>query len=222
MPRKIIELSKIYPYHICARSNNKDWYDIPLALVYEIYGVVLKKTIQEYGVSCHAFILMANHYHMLISTPHNNISAAMRYFMTETSRKIARGSNRINRVYGRRYHWTIIRTSAQYAHTLKYIYLNPVRAKVCSAAENYEWSTLYYNSNHIKILVEKNRNGFEEFIPSSQAQVLTWINEQMSEYYLNNVKAALRRHEFKFPQNRKTGKRPDFNDDLHPQKMPGT
>lgn len=216
MARKIVELSNIFPYHLCARSNNKDWFDLPMNQVFEIYVDVLERTINLYKIKCHSFVLMSNHFHMLASTPDENLSSAMRYFMSESSRAIARASRRINHVYGSRYHWTIIRSSEHYAHAFKYIYRNPVEAKISFKVEEYQWSSFYNFNSKLKSLINNNENGYDEYLPNDLNEMIDWLNHNDDPEYINNIKKALRKHEFSFSQNNQTGKCPNYLDKLNP------
>ncbi len=214
MPRRQVELSDEYPYHVTARSNNRDWFNQPKDKLYDMYSNVAEKTIEQYSIVIHAFVLMDNHFHMLLSTPESNLSMAMRYFMTESSRAIARMSGRINRIYGKRYHWSIIKNAHNYAHALKYVYRNPVKACISKTVESYAWSTICQNhSKWQKIVV--NSHGFDEFVPDVRWQLLDWLNKRVGDEYEQEVAIALKWHEFKFRQNRKTGKRPSFGEALH-------
>ncbi|WP_081111818.1 transposase [Bdellovibrio bacteriovorus] len=49
-----------------------------------------------YKGEIYAFVLMSNHFHLLIRFPENNMSEAMTYFMRESSRMISRQAGRIN------------------------------------------------------------------------------------------------------------------------------
>ena len=222
MPRKKVELSDTFPYHVCARSNNKEWFELPLARVFGIYANVIEKTIDKYCIELHSFVLMANHFHMLVSTPMGNLSRAMRYFMTESSRAIARCSDRINRIYGSRYHWTIIRDSQHFAHAFRYVYKNPVTAGIVDRAEQYDWSTL--NQGHCKFqkMITSVRNGLDEYIPNERNDLLIWLNKADNDEYIEMVKKALKKHEFRFGLDPNTGKRPLYFDKLHPKNTPGT
>lgn len=111
MPRKPISITNEHPYHIIGRSNNRDWFDLPLNYCYEVFTNVLTKVKQNYNFKLHAFVLMNNHYHMILSTPEKNLSQGMRYFMTETSRGIRVKSMRINHIYGGRYRPCLITSS---------------------------------------------------------------------------------------------------------------
>jgi len=64
-------------YHITARGNDKK--DIYLSDTdRQFFLTVLSKTISRHKWICHAYCLMHNHYHLLIETPHPNISIGMR------------------------------------------------------------------------------------------------------------------------------------------------
>ena len=222
MPRKPIELSDTYPVHICARCNNKDWFSLPLPMVMDIYIDVLERTINSYNFKVHAFVLMSNHYHALISTPDANLSAAMRYFMTESSHSIARTSGRINRVYGARYSGTLIKESEHYAHTLKYIYNNPVKANITDRAEKYRWSSLNGDIKKLEKLLVPASSRFNEFVPHEKQTLIEWLGRLEDFEYIEAIRKALRKRVFKFGQNKKTGKKPCYIDRLHPKRSPGT
>jgi REP element-mobilizing transposase RayT len=67
---------------------------------------------RAYKAEIHAFVLMSNHFHLVVSFPENNMSEAMNYFMRETSRMISRDAGRINQTYGSRYFRSIIEKGA--------------------------------------------------------------------------------------------------------------
>ncbi len=221
MPRKRLEKSDFYPYHVCARANNQEWFSAPLNEVYEVYSDVSARTIEKYSLQIHAFVLMSNHFHMLCSTPQSNLDIAMRYFMTESSRSIARLSHRINKIYGSRYYWTIIRESSHYAYAFKYIYRNPVRAGIVSRVQSYPWSTLNFFKRKMNSLIQSNESGFGELIPPNRRQLLLWLNECEDSEHEASMRKALRRREFKFPRDRH-GFAFKPNDALIRKKMTGT
>ncbi len=208
MPRKLLVLSDVNPYHIVARSNNKDWFDIPMPVCMAIFLEVIEKTKKLYGFEFHTFILMANHFHMILSTPHANLDEGMRYFMTETSRRIARAAGRINKIYGQRYHWTEIKNAIQYAHAFRYNFQNSTRAKIVQFVEDYNWSSL----RHKELFVPN--AGFSEHIPDTPEEMLAWLNTIPDTTFDDQIKRALRRFVFKFPRDPRTKKYSDHLDKL--------
>ncbi len=203
MPRRGVLLQSIYPYGISARSNNKEWFDLPLSICWNIFTEVIEKTSERYGVRTHCFVLMSNHFHWLVSTPDSNLGEAMRYFMTETSRRIARASGRINKIYGSRYKWTFISEASYYANTIRYFYQNPLRAKICNDVDSYLWSTRSADSK-IKLTPDPK---LETSIPSDPDELKRWLNRIPDGPYQLMMQKALRRSEFRFPPH-PTTKRP--------------
>jgi REP element-mobilizing transposase RayT len=93
----------------------------------------------------HAYVLMSNHWHLLVETPQPNLVAGMKWLLgTYTSR-----FNRRHRVFGHlfsgRYRTLVVDGEGDYLRTVcEYVHLNPVRAKLVAAAaalRSYRWSS---------------------------------------------------------------------------------
>jgi putative transposase len=194
MPRTPINLQNEFPYHVTARSNNREWFSVPLELCWHIFVKNLDETHRRYKFQTHLFLLMSNHFHWGVSTPDCNLSEGMQYFMTRTSHEIARAAGRINKIYGARYNWSVIGSPIHYANVFRYIYQNPLRAGICSDVRQYRWST--YIQENVKLNC---CHGFEEFIPSDQNELMAWLNQTPLEHFAPLMKKALRRKTFKFP-----------------------
>lgn len=193
MGRKPVMRCSVNPYHITARTNNKDWFDLEMDDVFNIYCKSLKESKLRYKIKVHAFVLMNNHFHLMASTPLANISEFLQYFMTQTSKEIAKRSNRINKVYGSRSYKSLIKTEEYFAHCLKYIYLNPVRAGISVNAESYRWSTISDAKNVIAQLCEKPTFGHDILLPENKQDFLKWINEGFLEEDFQCIRRASKR-----------------------------
>ena len=77
MGRRNLIRTNLFPYHIVSRVRNKDWYDLPIHRVWKIYMDSFKDSIQRHPVNILAFVLMNNHFHLLIQTPDSNINQFM-------------------------------------------------------------------------------------------------------------------------------------------------
>jgi putative transposase len=196
MGRKPVIVCSKNPYHVTARTNNKDWFDIEMAYTYGIFYNTLKECKKRFNVDLHAFVLMNNHFHMLVSTPKANISSFLQYFMTQTSKAISAKSNRINKVYGGRNYKSLITSSQGYARCLKYIYLNPVRANICIKAEDYKWSTISNENIKMQQLCTQPKNGHDSLLPSSRVELIEWLNEGFSKQETDILRRASKRAEF--------------------------
>ncbi len=215
MPRKPLILTDQHPYHLRARSNNKEWYDLDLSDCYKCYEKTLIKTIKTFNVQIHAFVLMSNHVHMLASTPEQNISEFMHSFMTITSKGLRDRSKRINHIYGGRYKWNLIQSPVYYAHCFKYIYLNPVRAGIAETAEQYPWSTISNQKQKLQNFIQPPPHGHDLYVPINLADKKSWINERLENSLEEKIRKALKRTIFEFKPDRKTQKFDDYASSLH-------
>lgn len=196
MPRKIIPIISNVPYHVSARCINKEWFDLPIEIVWAIMEDYLYLMSKEFDVKIHSFVLMSNHFHLLITATKDNLSAALLYFMRETSREISRLSGRINQTYGARNHKTLLTSYHYFMNTYKYIYQNPLRAGLCKRVEDYRFSTLngLCGLNRLIIPVEEDTILFDpNFIDAN----LEWLNIRPSLELENEMRLALTRPEFK-------------------------
>lgn len=193
MARQPLFRTNEFPYHVVARSNNQDWFQLEMSECWEIFVEEINSTMKSYEFETHAFLLMNNHYHWLLSTPKENLDEGMRYFGTQTSRKIARASGRINKIFGARYKPTLILEESHYENAFRYLHLNPIKAGICSSPNEYQWSTL-----HDKRIIITDHKEFGSAIP--EQNITDWLLQDTSaEFFLKNQR-ALRRSVFKYPK----------------------
>ena len=142
MSRTILFRSPNLPYHVCAHSNNKDWFYLPTKEVWTIFSKLLGKVATDFSIRIHAFVLMSNHFHALVTTPDENLDTAMLYFMRESAREINKKLGSINSIFTEPYQWSLITHRRYYEHAIRYVYQNPLKAGIVSRVENYFFSTL--------------------------------------------------------------------------------
>lgn len=210
MPRPNLILTNEHPYHIRARSNNCDWFDLPPNYCYGIFANVIPEVIERYKVNFHSFVLMNNHLHMLVSTPLLNLSAAMRYFMTETARGIRIKSKRMNHVYGGRYKWSVVQDERYYAHCFKYVFRNPVRAGIVDKVEDYQWSTASKVYHRMKDSMTELQLGHDIYVPKRNNELQHWLNEPTPKEIEEAIAKGLRKSIVEVKPDRKTQKMPDL------------
>lgn len=198
MPRKILIRSPEAIFHVTNRSNNKEWFYVSSNEVWDISTEILSLCTERYEVILHAFVLMSNHYHLLLSAPKNNLDAMMRFFQTEVAREIQRRAGRINHIFGTRYKWSCLWNSSAVAYTFKYIIRNPVRAGLVSKVEDY-----FFSSIHPKGIARAPWScsiSKWTLIPKNPSELFTWLNLPTDKELEVLVTKGLRRTEFKFPQ----------------------
>ena len=195
MPRKKLFYTHVFPYHIVARCNNKEWFSVSLEEVWRIFQFELREISQKYQFQVHAFVLMSNHYHLIGTCSEKyDLGFVMRVLQSKTSKAINSKSGRINHVYGSRYRASLITNEYYYANAWKYVYRNPVTALQCNKVSDWEFSTL----NRINIL-PLSCHIFERTI-FKRINYEQWLNTNFEEEAYQKIKIGLTRSEFKFKQ----------------------
>lgn len=207
MPKSKIIRSSEFPYHVSARSNNKAWFGLSPEKLWAIFSEYLYLIHKLYDIEIHCFVMMNNHFHLIMRTPQANIDLVMQYFMRETSRVIAYETGRINHVYGGAYKSSLITDHAYYFNAYKYVLRNPVKAKICKRVEEYRFSTLHGQFGFSFLLIPVVGN--DEF-DSNTEKFLAWVNTAPMEEETESIRKALRRREFKLSATQKTKKKADL------------
>jgi putative transposase len=102
----------------------------------------LQRAVEEHGCTIHAYVLMTNHVHLLMTpTRENSISKAMQSLGRRYVQYFNYTQKRSGTLWEGRYKATVI-DSEQYLLTCyRYIELNPVRAKMVAQPQEYPWSS---------------------------------------------------------------------------------
>ena len=146
MPRKPRFNLPGYPQHVVQRGNNRQPTFFSPA-DYRFYLECLYKACNKYLCSVHAYVLMTNHVHLLL-TPEQSYSVSE--VMQATGRRYVRY---INDRYGRsgslwegRYKASLVEQGNYVLACYRYIELNPVRAGMVEKPAAYLWSSYRCNA----------------------------------------------------------------------------
>tara|TARA_R110002072_G_scaffold64203_7_gene159893 strand:- start:56037 stop:56477 length:441 start_codon:yes stop_codon:yes gene_type:complete len=145
MPRKKLIRTNELPYHVTIRSNNKDWFELPMETMWFITQKSISYAQFRNPVSMDIFVLMQNHYHIILRTPNSDIDRFMFHLNTKLSKEIRNRTGRINRIFGDRYHWELIDNNFYYENALRYVAENPVRAGLVESYEKYPFHIINRN-----------------------------------------------------------------------------
>lgn len=178
MPRKKITKSGALPYHIWARSNNRELFSLPTQKMWEICIEQLFNVTLAYGLRVHAFTLMDNHFHLLASTPFSNLGGVMAYFMRETSKKANFDTKRINHLFGSRYKASLIEDFYHYFNVYRYVYQNPLRAGMVKSVESYPFNTvsILFGQSPMALPIFPSIFDFRDPLMSDPEKALRWLN----------------------------------------------
>lgn len=214
MPRKAITRSRDHYYHITARSNNRENFFLPTEIVWRLSIEKLEKLQRKFGIKVGAFVLMDNHFHLLVLTPNEEIDIVMYFLMKELTLDIQKFSGRINRIFGGRYKGSIITNYGYLMNVYKYIYRNPVEAGICKCVDDYVFSTLNLrNFSHHSLKLEPIITNLS-FIDFQRVNELEWLNNKFKNAEAESIRTGLRKTIFAYGKDRNTGKVicPSFQD----------
>lgn len=91
---------------------------------------ILRESLETYQAELHAYVLMSNHFHLLLETPRANLSELMRQFNITYTSHYNRRHGRTGHLYQGRYKSILVDAEAYLTMVSRYIHLNPVRIHV--------------------------------------------------------------------------------------------
>lgn len=127
-------------YHVMSRGNGGQ-------VVYRrqrdfsSFLTCLGEACERYGLLVHSFCLMTNHYHLVIETPHGNLSAAMHWLNSSYATRFNRHHRQHGHLFRGRYKSLLVDADAYLTWLSRYIHLNPVRGRMTAAPAEYRWSS---------------------------------------------------------------------------------
>ena len=129
------------PQHVVQRGNNR----LPCFLDDSDrlrYLQLLREALSHTGCHLHAYVLMDNHVHLLITPPATGMIAR---FMQKLGRQYIGQFNARHRRTGTlwegRYKSCLVARDRYLLHCYRYIDLNPVRARMTDDAPSFPWSS---------------------------------------------------------------------------------
>ena len=102
---------------------------------------VLSRVVDTHGVICPAYCLMANHYHLVLTTTSANLSRAVQQLNGPYGQWWNRRHARAGHVFQSRFYAQVIQDDAYMLAVCRYIVLNPVRARLVPSAGDWPWSS---------------------------------------------------------------------------------
>ena len=127
---------------------------------------ILFTTRDIYRIEVHAYVLMENHFHLVVMTPEGNLHGFMQRFNTAYTVYYNRRHRRSGHLYQGRYKAILIDADAHLLELTRYLHLNPVRIKEYSGLdlkEKREIIRLYPWSSYRGYIRLKDRQGFMNY-----------------------------------------------------------
>lgn len=146
MPRKPRIVIPGQPLHVLQRGNNRQ------AIFfseedYRFFLEAVRAACVKYRCAVHAYVLMTNHVHLLVTPEQENSLSLM---MQSVGRRYVRYVNdryhRSGTLWEGRFKCSLIDTLNYLFACFVYIEMNPVRAGMVAAPQHYRWSSFHANA----------------------------------------------------------------------------
>ena len=137
-------------YHVTCRGNEKreifkdDWDR-------SAFLERLQRSLEIYSVQLHCYVLMNNHFHLIVKTPKANLSEFMRHLNVSYSSVFNRHHTRVGHLYQGRFKAILVEADSYLLELSRYVHLNPVRVRSMGGGgheqhqrylNRYRWSSL--------------------------------------------------------------------------------
>jgi putative transposase len=127
-------------YHVMMRGNNGQ----PIFFSDEDrcrFCLLMQEGVERFGHSIHAFCFMSNHIHLAIQVGEIPLSRIMQNLSFRYTRYINKKFGRIGHLFQGRFKAVVVDEEGYLKELVRYIHLNPVRAKLVNSPEEYDWSS---------------------------------------------------------------------------------
>lgn len=140
---------------------------------------ILSQSIEIYNIRLYSYILMSNHFHLLIETPFGNLGEFMRHFNITYTSYFNRRHKRVGHLYQGRYKSIVVDKDEYLSVLSRYIHLNPIRTKQVKGKAGEE---------KIEILMNYNWSSLPGYITKGKKEKIIDYEKVLDEYGGDNAK----------------------------------
>jgi putative transposase len=135
-----------HPVHVVQRGNNRGQVFFRPGDA-QVYLSWLQEAAAAHRVAVHAYVLMTNHIHLLVSPETAfGLPRAMRHVNWRYSRYANNTQERTGSIWEGRYRASLVDADAYFFACMRYIEMNPVRAGMAEAPRDFRWSSYKANA----------------------------------------------------------------------------
>ncbi len=160
--------------HVVQRGNDRKrtFFD---ADDYRAYLLLLSSISRRFDTSVHAYVLMSNHAHLLLTSRlPGGISATMQLLGSSYTRHINRRYERTGTLWESRFRSSPIDNDFYCLACYRYIELNPVRATIVTKPDHYAWSSYRENTGRRALAIVDPHPSFLAIGSSEEQRILAY------------------------------------------------
>jgi REP element-mobilizing transposase RayT len=102
---------------------------------------IVADVIQRFGIRIHAFCWMSNHLHALVQIAERPLGAIVQRIAMRYSRYRHKAMRTTGHLFERRHKAKLVDIDAYFLTLLRYVHLNPVKARIVADPAEYPWSS---------------------------------------------------------------------------------
>ncbi len=106
-----------------------------------MFVALLGEAVRRFDWMIHAYVLMSTHFHLVIETPRETLSEGMHWLNGTYAQWFNRKYKRVGHLLQGRFSSFLIEKESYLAEVMRYVVLNPVRAKMVERPEDHCWSS---------------------------------------------------------------------------------
>jgi len=169
-------------YHVFSRGNNKQLVFI-CETDFEAFLERIKRYSEKYLFKVYVYVLMPNHFHIVLETHVIPISKIMQELLQSYTLYFHKNYGTVGHLFQGRYKAILCDKETYLKELVRYITLNPVRADIVNLPENYKWSSYHSyfgDSSQSFVDIEFVFNLFDEDRTSAKKLLWAFIRDGLS------------------------------------------
>lgn len=152
---------------------------------------LLAQVVQEFGLRCHAYCEMTNHYHLAVTTTDANLSSAVKQLNAEYAQWWNWRHRRFGHVFQARFDAQIVQDGDYFLNVCRYVVRNPVRAQMVRTPAQWPWSSYRATAGLVRLPAFMNCDRLLELLsPDDPASGITRYRQFVMEAEADALRLA--------------------------------
>lgn len=127
-------------YHVISRGNRREKIFRSRA-DFQQFQSLLREIRGQHGFTLYAYVLMPNHFHLLIEVAEKPLSKVMQSLLYRYTRHYNQRYHQVGHLFQGRYKAIVCDKESYLLELVRYLHLNPVRARLVRDPSDYPWSS---------------------------------------------------------------------------------